>query len=85
MMKKMLNDLQFFIFLVLLVVIAYGVSTASIMNPQKFETFSKSSDTVSHLEILRFGDFWYNVVPGILDSCSSKLNENVNRQNVRRM
>ncbi|KAL5258514.1 hypothetical protein ACHWQZ_G009114 [Mnemiopsis leidyi] len=36
MMTKMLIDLQFFIFLVLIFVIGYGVSTASIMNPMKF-------------------------------------------------
>lgn len=35
-MTKMLIDLQFFIFLVLIFVIGYGVSTASIMNPMKF-------------------------------------------------
>ncbi|KAL5258667.1 hypothetical protein ACHWQZ_G009211 [Mnemiopsis leidyi] len=69
MMKKMLNDLQFFIFLVLLVVIAYGVSTASIMNPQKFETFSKSSDTV-------FDMFWrpyQNMFGEIADADISKV------------
>lgn len=48
MMTKMLIDLQFFIFLVLIFVIGYGVSTASIMYPQKFESFSKSSDVVSY-------------------------------------
>ena len=50
MMTKMLIDLQFFIFLVLIFVIGYGVSTASIMNPQKFESFTKSSGTVSRFD-----------------------------------
>ena len=47
MMAKMLVDLKFFIFLVLILVIAYGVSTASILNPQKFDSISSSFETVS--------------------------------------
>lgn len=47
MMTKMLKDLKFFFALIFIFVIAYGVSTASIMNPQKFDNFKSSTDIVS--------------------------------------
>ncbi|XP_063680838.1 transient receptor potential cation channel subfamily M member 2-like isoform X3 [Bolinopsis microptera] len=49
MMQRMLIDLQFFIFLVVIFVIGYGVSTASIMTPQKFPKLERK---------LMFDIFW---------------------------
>ena len=53
MMHRMLVDLQFFIFLVLIFVIGYGVSTASIINPMKFASFNRHIVRYLHFDKLK--------------------------------
>ena len=52
-MHRMLVDLQFFIFLVLIFVIGYGVSTASIINPMKFASFNRHIVRYLHFDKLK--------------------------------